>query len=138
MAQFLGLTMEAPDIVDWVPDREYDTAGGDSRIVATDSHRFDLSFTLSDIDGQHDLRGLLLSHWRQNRGASFAVEMPQELRRGLAGADSYGSYVPTARTLTVAVDAGAAIPGCLSAPMEPALSLRVGTSRSAGTPRCTR
>lgn len=99
MPDFLGVPIIAPVIEDWTPDRAYETASGVSRIVTSDAHRFDVAFTLTDVDGQYRMASKLKSHYSKNRGVGFGTPMVQELYRGWPGADEYGTIEPTARTL---------------------------------------
>ena len=84
--------MQAINISDWVPDREYETANGQSYAVTSGAHRFDMSFVLSDVSGEYRLAAALKAHWLRNRGSPFTIPMPQELYRG-AGFDSHGAQL---------------------------------------------
>ena len=95
MIDFLGLIWSAPRIVDWTPDRTYETASGHVRQVTSDSHRFDLEFTGVDASGTYGMEPKLNSHYNANKGKVWTMPMPQSLYAGRLGANDYGYYEPS-------------------------------------------
>ena len=96
MATFLGVTIESPEINDWFADQSFATINGQQRVVTSEAHRLDVSFTLSDVNGLNQLAPKLKSHYARNRGNEFTIPMLQELYLGLEGSDTYGVYTPAA------------------------------------------
>ena len=126
MARFLGLPVIAPTIVDWTPDRSYSTAAGDVRVITSDSHRFDIDFTVRDASGRYDMQAILKTHYAQNRGVAFETPMLQELR---STGNDYGRLVlqqPTRGLMARSFAAAGESAVRLSNPTPRAFTLPVG------------
>ena len=98
MSTFLGIPIEQPSILSWPGQRAVTTLSGRQRPVHVSHQRFDLSFSLTDVDGSRQLTSKLRAHHAKYMNLSFPVPMPQDLHRALSGAGAYGKYAAPGHT----------------------------------------